>query len=39
MRTRHYGEESVSVAVEEVGSKDWAKKVYRIDIVGTKKSL
>ena len=27
-----YGEESVSVAFEEVSSRDWAEKVYRPDI-------
>jgi 4-oxalocrotonate tautomerase len=27
-----YGEESVSVALEEVSSKDWAEKVYKPDI-------
>ncbi|MBV6306115.1 tautomerase family protein [Candidimonas humi] len=29
-----YGEESVSVAMEEIDAKDWAEKVYRPDIVG-----
>ncbi len=28
----HYGEESVSVAIEEVKSQDWIEKVYRPDI-------
>ena len=28
-----YGDESVSVAFEEVSSSDWAEKVYRPDIV------
>ncbi|PYT10467.1 MAG: 4-oxalocrotonate tautomerase [Acidobacteria bacterium] len=28
----HYGEESVSVAIEEVKSRDWAEKVYKPDI-------
>jgi 4-oxalocrotonate tautomerase len=27
-----YGEESVSVAMEEVSSKDWAEQVYKPDI-------
>jgi 4-oxalocrotonate tautomerase len=27
-----YGEESVSVAMEEVEARDWAEKVYRPDI-------
>ncbi|CAM5571121.1 tautomerase family protein [Rhodanobacter lindaniclasticus] len=29
-----YGEESVSVAMEEIPSKDWAEKVYQPDILG-----
>lgn len=29
-----YGEESVSVAMEEIRSRDWAEKVYKPDIVG-----
>ena len=29
----HYGEESVSVAFEEVEPGDWAAKVYQSDIV------
>ena len=29
----HYGDESVSVALEEVAPADWAEKVYRPDIV------
>jgi 4-oxalocrotonate tautomerase len=28
----HYGEESVSVAFEEVPAEEWAEKVYRPDI-------
>jgi 4-oxalocrotonate tautomerase len=32
MSALHYGEESISVAFEEVPSKDWAEKVYRPDI-------
>ena len=28
----HYGEESVSVALEEVKSQDWVEKVYKPDI-------
>lgn len=28
----HYGEESVSVAMEEVKSRDWVEKVYKPDI-------
>ena len=29
-----YGEESVSVAMEEVEPQDWAEKVYKPDIAG-----
>jgi 4-oxalocrotonate tautomerase len=32
MDVLHYGEESVSVAVEELSAKDWKKKVYEPDI-------
>lgn len=28
-----YGEESVSVAMEEIAANEWAEKVYRPDIV------
>jgi 4-oxalocrotonate tautomerase len=28
-----YGEESVSVAIEEVKSRDWAEQVYKPDIL------
>lgn len=34
MKTLNYGEESVSVTIEEVNSDDWAEKVYRPDTVG-----
>ena len=33
MDVLHYGEESVSVAIEEVKPQDWAEKVYKPDIV------
>jgi 4-oxalocrotonate tautomerase len=32
MRVLHYGEESVSVAMEEVGPDEWLEKVYKPDI-------
>jgi 4-oxalocrotonate tautomerase len=32
MANLHYGEESVSIAMEEVQSQDWAQKVYKPDI-------
>ena len=32
MEILHYGDESVSVAMEEIGPRDWAEKVYMADI-------
>ena len=32
MTILHYGEESVSIAIEEVQSQDWAERVYKPDI-------
>ena len=34
-----YGEESVSVALEEVEPQDWAEKVYKPDIVSKPERL
>jgi 4-oxalocrotonate tautomerase len=34
-----YGEESVSVAIEEVEPQDWAEKVYQPDIVNSSDKL
>jgi 4-oxalocrotonate tautomerase len=34
-----YGEESVSVAIEEVPPQDWAKKVYTLDIMSNPEKL
>jgi 4-oxalocrotonate tautomerase len=34
-----YGEESVSVAFEEISAKDWKEKVYEPDIVNQPKRL
>ena len=34
-----YGEESVSVAFEEVSPQDWAEKVYKSDIVNNSAKL
>jgi 4-oxalocrotonate tautomerase len=39
MEIFHYGEESVSVAMEEIKPQDWAEKVYRPDIVGQPEKL
>ena len=35
----NYGEESVSVAIEEVKPQDWAEKVYQPDIVNNSEKL
>jgi 4-oxalocrotonate tautomerase len=35
----NYGEESVSVAIEEVEPQDWAEKVYQPDIVNNSERL
>lgn len=35
----HYGEESVSVAMEEVGPADWLGKVYKPDIQSKRNTL
>jgi 4-oxalocrotonate tautomerase len=37
--TLYYGEESVSVAMEEVKAADWAEKVYKPDIVAKRDTL
>ena len=39
MDVLHYGEESVSVAFEEVEPGDWAAKVYQPDILGNAATL
>ena len=39
MNVLHYGEESVSVAIEEVKPEDWAEKVYKPDIVNNSDKL
>jgi 4-oxalocrotonate tautomerase len=35
----NYGDESVSVSMEEVSADDWAEKVYRPDIVARADAL
>jgi 4-oxalocrotonate tautomerase len=35
----NYGEESVSVAIEEVEARDWAEKVYKPDILNSPEKL
>ena len=39
MDVLHYGEESVSVAIEEIKPQDWAERVYKPDIVANPKKL
>ena len=39
MSVLNYGEESVSVAMEEVPAKDWAETVYEPDIVNNSEKL
>ncbi len=39
MDVLNYGDESVSVAFEEISAKDWAEKVYQPDIVGRPEQL
>jgi 4-oxalocrotonate tautomerase len=39
MDTLKYGEESVSVAIEDVKPKDWAEKVFRPDILGKPETI
>jgi len=39
MDVLHYGEESVSVAFEEISSSDWKGKVYTPDIINQPEKL
>lgn len=39
MNVFDYGEESVSVAMEEIQPQDWAEKVYKPDIVNNSEKL
>jgi 4-oxalocrotonate tautomerase len=39
MAITHCGEESVSVAIEDVRPDDWAEKVYKPDILGNANKL
>jgi 4-oxalocrotonate tautomerase len=39
MSVLNYGEESVSVAFEEVSPGDWAEKVYKPDIVNNAENV
>jgi 4-oxalocrotonate tautomerase len=39
MDVLQYGDESVSVAMEEIKAKDWAEKVYKPDILNKPEQL
>lgn len=39
MKTLNYGDESVSVAFEEIAAGDWAEQVYKPDIVEKARTL
>jgi 4-oxalocrotonate tautomerase len=39
MATLHYGEESVSVGMEEVKASDWTQQVYKPDILAKRDTL
>jgi 4-oxalocrotonate tautomerase len=39
MSTLHYGEESVSVGIEEVRAKDWTEQVYQPDILAKRDTI
>ena len=39
MSVLNYGEESVSVAIEEIASSDWAEQVYKPEILGKPETL
>ena len=39
MNVLNYGDESVSVAIEEVPARHWAERVYKPDIVETSAKL
>jgi 4-oxalocrotonate tautomerase len=39
MFTLNYGEESVSVGIEEVKPQDWTRQVYKPDILGKRETI
>ena len=39
MSTLHYGEESVSVGIEEVKPQDWTDQVYKPDILRKRETI
>jgi 4-oxalocrotonate tautomerase len=38
-KTLGYGDDAVSVSIEDVAPKDWAEKVYRLDITDKPEQL
>ena len=38
-RVLNYGDEAISVSIEDVEPKDWVEKVYRPDIQGKPKTI
>jgi 4-oxalocrotonate tautomerase len=39
MKVLNYGEESVSVSIEEIAAADWAEKVYKPEIIKNSEML
>lgn len=39
MTSLNYGEESVSVGIEDIESSDWTEKVYKPDILGKPETI
>ena len=39
MTTLNYGEESISVGIEDVDPKDWSEKVYKQDILEKRQTI
>jgi 4-oxalocrotonate tautomerase len=39
MEVLHYGEEAVSVAIEEIKRQDWAEKVFTPEILNSPEKL
>jgi len=39
MSTLHYGEESVSVGIQEVKAADWTEQVYKPDIIAKRGTI
>jgi 4-oxalocrotonate tautomerase len=37
--TLNYGEDAVSVGIEEIGAQDWTEQVYKPDILGKPQTI